>query len=182
MRKNTAALVLVCVVALGGCVGSSSENGSDPVSGGLTYYYDEFQDVPIPKEMTPEKKETFITYGADGTKLGTLIVSGRVEMASLVAAMQSYMQRDGWTLRSVFRSSRSILIFEKPEKMCSMYLSEGMINTDVLIFVSPRLADGVLKYSVPAATSTEPLVSGDPPLSTYGGATSNGNVTVYPAK
>ncbi|MDL2210437.1 hypothetical protein LJC26_06510 [Desulfovibrio sp. OttesenSCG-928-O18] len=184
MRKYTVTLLLVFTVVLGGCLGSESENNSDPVSAGLNYYYDEFQDVAIPREMTPEKKETFITYGSDGMKLGTQMVAGRVEMASLVSAMQGHMQRDGWALRSIFRSSRSILIFEKPERMCSMYISDGVIDTSMLIFVSPKLADGALQYSVPVSTSTEPLVSGDPPLTTSGGtaAKSNGNVTVYPAK
>lgn len=182
MRRYVIVSLLVLTVALGGCFGSDSGSGSaDPVSSGLTYYYDEFPDVAIPKEMKPEKKETFITYSAEGIKLGTQVVVGRVEMASLVSAMQSHMQRDGWVLRSVFRATRSILIFERPEKMCSIYIGDGMIDTSMLIFVSPRLTDGAMQYSAPASTSTEPMISGDPPL-TSGGSATDSNITVYPAQ
>lgn len=182
MRKFFLGCALLLSFAVAGCVGSGSSD-ADPATSGLNYYYDEFQDVAIPREMSPQKKETFITYSADGTKLGTQIVAGRVEMSSLVAAMQGHMQRDGWSLRSVFRSSRSILIFEKPEKICSMYISDGMMDTTMLVFVSPKLADGALQYSVPVSTSTEPLGPSDPPISSSaGGAASDGNVTVYPAR
>ena len=192
MRRTAMLLMFILSLALGGCFGSGSDSGSDPLSAGLNYYYDEFPDVAIPREMTPEKKETFITYGADGAKLGTLLVSGRVDLPSLVTAMEGHMQRDGWTLRSVFRSTHSLLIFEKPAKMCSMYIGEGMMDTRMLVFVSPKLADGALQYSVPAATSMEPPLPSDPPVSTGSGFTGstapsassapvNGNVTVYPA-
>jgi hypothetical protein len=95
--------------------------------------------------------------------------------------MQGHMRRDGWTLRSVFRSSRSILIFDRPDRICSIYISEGLIDTSMLIFVSPKLVDGALQYSVPSSASTGALVPGDPPMST-GGSLSNDRVTVYPVK
>lgn len=189
MRRYIAITVVILSLSLSGCMPGSSDGGADPISSGLTYYYDEFSDVAIPKEMSPEKKETYITYSADGVKLGTLMVTGRVDLPSLVEAMRGHMQRDGWKLRSVFRSSRSIIIFEKADRMCSMYLSEGMFSTEMLIFVSQRLNDGALQYSVPAPASMEPLLPSDPPVTTGSGssmslplpASANGNVTVYPA-
>ncbi|CAK7000861.1 MAG: hypothetical protein DELT_00021 [Desulfovibrio sp.] len=181
MRKFVLFSMLIVSIALGGCFNSGDDGASDPVSSGLTYYFDEFQDVPIPNEMKVDKKDTFITYSADGIKLGTQAFSGRVEMASLVNAMHSHMVREGWVLRSVFRSSRSIMIFEKPEKMCSVYIGEGMVNTGMLMFVSPKLQQGALQYSVPTSTSTEPAYSGDPVIGSATSA-SDPNVTVYPAK
>lgn len=172
--------VLLFALVLSGCAGTGSGDGD--ASSGLNYYYDEFKDVAIPKEMSPEKKETFITYTADGVKLGTQIVSGRVEMASLVTAMQGYMQRDGWTLRSVFRSTRSILIFEREDRMCSIYIGDGMMTTTMLIFVSPKISDGALQYSAPVSSSTEAFAPSDPPISSSGGSYSDSNVTVYPAQ
>lgn len=163
MRRFSMIFIAVVTFALFGCAGGSADGGADPISSGLTYYYDEFTDVAIPKEMKPHKKETFITYGTDGVKLGTLLVSGRVDLASLVNAMQGHMLRDGWALRSVFRSSHSILIFEKADRMCSMYVNESMMDTNMLIFVSLRLVDGAMQYNVPASTSMEPLPPSDPP-------------------
>jgi len=187
MRVRTAIFLLMMSLTLGGCFGASSESGTDPVSTGLSYYYDEFPDVAIPREMTAQKKETFITFNADGTKLGTQIFSGSVEMVSLVNAMTGYLQRDGWTLRSNFRSSRAILIFERADRICSIYISDGMMNTEMLVFVSPKLTDGALQYSVPASTSTEPLPSPEPVMGSSPAAVSttgnvsDENVTVYPA-
>ena len=182
MRTALIAFIFLFILLLGGCVDSFTEGSADPVSSGLPYYYDEFSDVSIPKEMQPETKETFITYASDGLKHGTQTVTGRVEMSSLVAAMMSHMRRDGWALRSVFRSSRSILIFERPEKLCSIYISEGLLYTTMVIFVSPKVADGVSQYSVPVSTAAVPVSPAAPPLSSAGGTPSSGRITVYPAK
>lgn len=183
MRFYTILSMLVLSMVLGGCLGTNSDSGSDPVSTGLSYYYAEFADVAIPNEMNPDKADTFITYSADGVKLGTQLFKGRVEIASLVGAMQGHMQRDGWSLRSVFRATKgAILIFEQQKKMCSMYIFEDLINTGMLVFVSPKLGDGVLQYTPQASPSTsttmEPLMPSDPVI----GGSSSGNVTVYPAR
>jgi hypothetical protein len=183
MRKVILFSMMALSIALGGCINSEGDGSSDPISSGFTYYFDEFQDVPVPNEMKVQNKDTYITYSGEGIKLGTQCFSGRVEMASLVKAMYSHMQREGWTLRSVFRSSRSIMIFEKPEKMCSIYISDGMLETSMLMFISPKLQKGALQYSVPASTSTEPAMPGDPVIGNSTSSTgSNPNVTVYPAK
>lgn len=185
MRRYLVIATLVLSLALGGCLSGGADAGSDPISSGLNYYYDEFADVAIPKEMTPEKKETYITYGSDGVKVGTLTVTGQVELASLGSAMEAHMLRDGWALRSVFRSSQSILIFDRPDRMCSIYLSEGTFSTRMLIFVSQKLVDGAMQYSAPAPASMEPPMPSDPPVSTGTGSMppstqGDDNVTVYP--
>ena len=189
MRFHTILLVLVLSFALGGCIGSNTEGGSDPISSGLTYYYAEFPDVAIPNEMQPEKSDTFISFSGDGTKLGTQYFKGRVELASLVNAMLGHMQRDSWTLRSVFRARGAIMIFEQASRMCSIYVHEDMVNTGMLVFVSPKLSDGALQHSVPASTMAEPLGFSDPVVGSGAGSTgsigsssSNGNITVYPAR
>ncbi|MCC8194949.1 MAG: hypothetical protein LIP28_09925 [Deltaproteobacteria bacterium] len=184
MRFYSVLAMLVLTVALGGCFGGSSDGNEDPMSAGLNYYYAEFSDVAIPNEMKPDKNDTFITYTSDGIKLGTQLFKGRVEVSSLVTALQGYMQRDGWTLRSVFRATRgAILIFEQQQKMCSMYVFEDVINTGLLVFVSPKLADGALQYNAPSSMATEPMGAADPVIgSGTGTTTTSGNITVYPAK
>lgn len=191
MRFYSTMFVLVLALALGGCLESNSDAGSNPIAQGLNYYYAEFPDVAIPNEMQPEKSDTFISYTSDGVKLGTQYFKGRVELASLVSAMQSYLQRDNWTVRSVFRTKgRAILIFEQPNRMCSIYIHEDMLNTGMLVFVSPKLTEGALQYNVPSSTSTEPLGFSDPGIGSSSGTapssattgTTDGNVTVYPAR
>ena len=192
MRFYTLVLMLVLSLGLGGCLGASSDSGSDPMSSGLSYYYAEFPDVAIPNEMQPDKSDTFITYSGDGVKLGTQVFKGRVELSSLVGAMQGHMQRDSWALRSVFRATRgAIMIFEQQQKMCSLYFFEDTFNTGMLVFVSPKLADGALQYNVPASTYSEPLPPTDPLANSAGSspapspgapAAADGNITVYPAK
>ena len=182
MRFYALLSMLLLSLALGGCIGSNSDSGSDPMSAGLSYYYAEFADVAIPNEMSPDKNDTFITYTGDGIKLGTQVFKGRVEMSSLVSAMQGHMQRDGWTLCSVFRATKgAIMILEQQQKMCSIYIFEDIINTGMLVFVSPRLQQGALQYNVPASTMSAPLSPSDPAMSSSSGS-ANGNITVYPAK
>jgi hypothetical protein len=190
-------LTLALSLFLGACSalsGSSGEAGSDPQVAEAAYYYHEFTDVALPKEMRPVEKKTFITYAGGGTKVGTQeyrgrvelasLVNqeyrGRVELASLVNAMQSYMQRDGWTLRSVFRSHRSLLIFERAERMCSMYLEEGTFETIMLVFVSPKLTDGVVQSSIPQAAASSAMQYSVPQTTSIA-RMPNSDVTVYPA-
>lgn len=183
MRKILLFSMLLLSIVLGGCFNSNNNSSDDAIASGATYYFDEFQDVPVPNEMKARKKDGFITYSSTGTKLGTQCFSGRVEMASLVTAMYGHMQREGWILRSVFRSSRSIMIFEKPDTICSIYVDEGIFETCMLMFVSPKLQEGALQYSVPASTSTESMIPGDPVIGSGAPqSSSNSNVTVYPAK
>ena len=188
MRFYTLLSLLVLSLALGGCLGLNKGNEDDPMAAGLSYYYGEFSDVAIPNEMKPDSKETFIAYSADGVKLGTQLFKGRVEMSSLIAALQGYMQRDSWNLRSMIRSNKgAILIFEKEARMCSMYAFEDIVNTGLLVYISPKLPDGALQYSVPASTSMSqpaytPPAAQPIPASTGNASSSNGNITVYPVQ
>jgi len=185
MRFYAVLSMLILSFAVSGCFGSNSDSDADPMSAGLNYYYAEFADVAIPNEMKPDSKDTFITYTGDGVKLGTQIFKGRVEVTSLVAALQGYMHRDGWTLRSVFRANKgAILIFEQQHRMCSMYVFEDIFNTGLLVFVSPKLVDGALQYNAPVSSSTAPIsypVS-SPSMGSDASSTANGNITVYPVQ
>lgn len=161
--------LMALLVALGGCAALETDTNSDPATTGLSYYYDEFPDVPIPVDMSPEK-DRFTILGKGGIRLGVQDFSGRVDQTSLVNAMQNYMLRDGWTLRSHFRATRSILVFEKPDRICSLYFVDGTFSTQMLVFVSPKLDDGDVNYQAPLApaapltTDTAGSYSADQPL------------------
>ncbi len=176
MRRLThIACLCLMALALAGCFGSSSSDtgstagSADTSAPARDYYYDQFPDVAIPVDMSASAKDTFITYTADGLKLGMQVFSGRVEMGSLITVMQRYMLRDGWNLRSVFRAHRSILVFERSDRICALYISEGLVYTEMLVFVSPRLTDGAAHNIAPAPAAPPAPVS------------SSGGVQNYPA-
>jgi hypothetical protein len=154
-RTLFSALLLAMALVFTGCAASSSDSGNASADPAATreFYYEEFNDVSIPLDMEVSKGDTFVTYSSGGVKVGIQLFKGRLEMGSLIAAMQRYMQRDGWSLRSVFRAQRAILIFEKPEKICTLFIEDGMITTSMLVFISPNLSDGNLHYSGAAGRS-----------------------------
>lgn len=181
MRRILSAFCLMTLcLALAGCFGSDSSDTSDPTKSGRDYYYAEFADVAIPTDMTVDAKDTFITYSADGVKLGIELASGRVEMASLINVMERYMQRDGWNLRSIFRAKRSIMVFERSDRMCTLYISEGMIYTDMLVFVSHRLPDGAVQHAPAAAAPAAPVAPSATVQSYPAGGFSNASSTSLP--
>ena len=189
MRFYTILSVFLLSLALGGCLpGTTTDGGEDPMSASLNYYYGEFPEVAIPNEMKSEPKDMFVSYTAEGIKLGTQHFKGRVDSSSLINALQGYMHRDSWILRSAFRGGKSaILIFERQQRMCSMYVYEDVINTGLLVFVSPKLAEGALQYNAPAVPSTAPQGAFAPipsaaPIPPAATGSNNGNVTVYPVK
>lgn len=159
-RTVLCALLLATALVFTGCAttGSSDSSSSSSTSAdsgsapAREYYHEEFSDVSIPIDMDVISGETFITYSPGGMKVGIQEFKGRVDMTSLVGTMQRYMQRDGWTLRSVFRAKRAILVFEKPEKICSLAITDGLIYTNMIVFISPKLAEGDARNSSPAYT------------------------------
>lgn len=163
-RTILSALLLAMALAFTGCATTGSSDGSGDSSSGAPareYYQEEFSDISIPIDMDVVSGETFVTYSPGGMKVGIQQFKGRVEIGSLVSTMQRYMQRDGWTLRAVFRANKSVLIFEKSDKICVLSMSDGMIYTTMMVFVSPKLAPGDVRYSSPAMTpSASPSSSG----------------------
>lgn len=138
--RNIFLLVAVCAL-LGGCggmFGSSSHEGP--------YFYAEFDDIPIPTEVSSIKETTIITTPG-GVKTGLQVFKGRVEVGSLNSAMIGYMQREGWEMRSSTRGARSLLIFEKEDRYATIYILDGMFNIEMQVYVSPKLRGQVTPRS-----------------------------------
>lgn len=128
--------ILLAVLALGllaGCSGIFGHSGSSEPS-----YYAEFEDIPIPSELGGIKETTIITTPG-GVKTGLQVFKGRVEVGSLNSAMVGYLQREGWELRSSTRGSRSLLLFEKQDRYCTIYILDGFFYTEMQVYVSPKL-------------------------------------------
>ncbi len=146
-------LLCACMLlALAGCSNpfSSSQQAARPDP-----YYGEFNDVPIPSAMDPDSGNTAVTYAPGGLKTGMQLYKGRVEVGSLAAVMGTHMTRDGWTLRSALRSTHTILVFDKPDRFCTIYIYDGF-STEMRIFVTAKLQQGDATFRPPVAAPVAP--------------------------
>lgn len=138
-------LLLFCSLLLTGC---SDLNISNPfeqsTTSGNEVYFDQFPDVPIPRDMSVDSKRSLIPVAQDGTKTGLLTVEGRVDKPSLVNAMFSNMNRQGWTLRGATMGDKAMHLYEKDNRFAVLYFYEQTTTTAMEIWVLTRLADGVL--------------------------------------
>ncbi|MBW2035859.1 MAG: hypothetical protein JRI41_00050 [Deltaproteobacteria bacterium] len=100
-------------------------------------YYD-FEDVLVPSELKLDKKKSFV-YHAPGFTAGVLVLSGRVEVSSLITFFENNMVKDNWRLLSVFKSPRTIIFFNKPNRSCIINITERQFKTEVEIWVAPTM-------------------------------------------
>lgn len=166
MRSCKLLLFGMLVVLFTGCASDGTLTNPFETTDASTsgYFQSEFEGIPIPNGMTESRNDTFITFTPSGIKCGTQRFTGRVEAVSLMNATRRYMAEYGWTLRSLLRAKESTLIFEKPDRIALFHITDGMVNTEMRIVVSPRLEGD--SPSVGAATYTPaPAGSGSQPLS-----------------
>jgi hypothetical protein len=100
-------------------------------------YYD-FDDVLIPVELKVDKEKSFV-YQAPDFKAGILSLSGRVEIDSLITFFKNNIAKDNWRLLSAFKSPRTILFFNKPNRSCIINITEKKFKTEVEIWVAPTM-------------------------------------------
>ncbi|MFP4477185.1 MAG: hypothetical protein ACLFOY_16610 [Desulfatibacillaceae bacterium] len=134
-------LALVLGMALPGCstLGGKDKKGTSASSerdqGPQPVYYD-FGDVLVPHELEVDQDESFI-YSTAGFSAGVLVLSGRVELSSLVRFFENNMLKDNWVLVSSFKSPRTIMLFRKDNRWAVVNITEGKIRTEVEIWVAP---------------------------------------------
>ena len=158
MTRSLKLLLLgTLVVLFAGCasVGSFknpfSDNTAAPAGG---HFFSEFEDIPVPNEMREVSSDTIITFAPSGVKCGMQRFKGRVEVVSLMNTMRRYMASHGWTLRSLLRAQRSIMIFEKHDRMAFIEITEGLLDTEMRIVVSARLEGDSPTVDVRAYSAT----------------------------
>jgi len=98
-------------------------------------YYD-FDDVLVPSELKVDRQRSFV-YHTDEFTAGVLVLTGRVELNSLIRFFDSNMAKDNWRLLSSFKSPRTILFFTKANRSCIINITEQRFNTEVEIWVAP---------------------------------------------
>jgi hypothetical protein len=160
-RQKRAVLFLMLVVAVfflftSGCVGSKLKKRNNRVQiteqtdkpktvqksrASVPVYYD-FGDVLIPGEMKVDSRATFI-YQTAGFTSGVLSLTGRVEFNSLITFFENNMAKDNWRFLSSFKSPRSILLFQKQNRVCVIYLTDREYKVNVEIWVAPAVEDAV---------------------------------------
>ena len=111
---------------------ATSSSGPRPI------FYD-FSDVPIPQEMDRVASDSFV-FQSGAFKAGLLTLKGmRVDIDSLINFFQVAMPRERWKQKGGFHSGRTVLIFEKPDKICVINIYDKMLGTYsyVEIYVAP---------------------------------------------
>lgn len=117
-----------------------SQSSSSSQASSQTQYYTEFQDIAIPSEMSVVPGDSFIVQNGP-RRVGILMLKGRVDAQSLFSFFKSAMARDGWTHKGEFQYLRSIMIYEKPDRMCIINIQENTIYTYAEIYVAPTGKD-----------------------------------------
>jgi hypothetical protein len=108
--------------------------GAMTASTGPVFY--DFKDIPTPRELTFSPNDSYV-FEAGKTKAGFIVLRCRVEMNSIFRFFESALPHEGWNKKGSFRSGRSVLIFEKPDKACIINIYESNFLTYVEIYVIP---------------------------------------------
>ena len=96
-----------------------------------------FEDVPIPRSLGIEKKESFI-YESEAIKTGILVYAGKAKVGELAHFFKENMVIHGWRLVSNFERDDALLTFNKPGWGCVItILPTGMERAKVEVRVGP---------------------------------------------
>jgi hypothetical protein len=126
------ALLLAMVV---GCAQTpESEKGEMAPTPAAAY---RFEDVPIPRSLGIEKKESFI-YESEAIKTGILVYSGKGKVREFSGFFKQNMATQGWTLVSNFERDDALLTFTKPGWGCVIVIRpKGVQSAIVEVRVGP---------------------------------------------
>jgi hypothetical protein len=135
---------LLVVVLLGttwmGCSSTLKERRRGPVKGewkGSGKYY-HFDDVLVPGELKYNQNKSFI-YETPRFKAGVMVFSKWwLDVGSLIDFFTYHMEKDNWKLVNSFRGEESVFNFSKPDKICTIKITEKWYGmTEVEIRVGP---------------------------------------------
>ncbi len=132
------AIFWTVIVLLGlawiGCSSSVKGKRGEPVEGkdaGVGKYYF-FDDVLIPNELSFEQDDSFV-YETPQFKTGSMIFKKWwLDPGSVVDFFLYYMERDNWKLVNTYRGKESTLNFSKPDKTCTIKVTEKWNGTTVV--------------------------------------------------
>jgi len=147
-RKSLIGLLLViCLLGVWGCTTTVQERQQgQPVTGptseakpeweGMGKYY--LDDVRVPSELNYVPDESLV-YETAKFKAGVLRFSKwHLDVESLIDFFIYNMAKDNWTFVNTFKGKETQLSFSKPDKTCTIRITETWLGTTkVLIAVGP---------------------------------------------
>jgi hypothetical protein len=141
-RKGVYILFALLLLSLvyAGCRSTVTERREEPVKreGEAAGKYYHFDDVRIPRELNYKQNKSFV-YETPRFKTGILIFTKwRFDVESLIDFFNYQMEKDNWKLVNSFKGKESILNFSKPDKACTIKITEKWHGTtEVEIRVGP---------------------------------------------
>ena len=96
----------------------------------------EFPDVPIPKELDLNEKESFI-YMTPEFATGNLVYNGNVDYDSLLNFFEETLVNNGWILQASLKYTRTLLLYQKGSRICLVTMDATPLNIRVEIWVAP---------------------------------------------
>ncbi|MDI7260105.1 MAG: hypothetical protein QME90_09310 [Thermodesulfobacteriota bacterium] len=141
-RKSAFLLVMLMLISLvwAGCSSTVKEKRGEPAKreGEGTGKYYHFEDVRIPRELNYKQNKSFV-YETPRFKTGILFFAKwRLDVESLIDFFNYHMEKDNWKLVNSFKGKESILNFSKPDKTCTIKITEKWHGTtEVEIRVGP---------------------------------------------
>lgn len=110
---------------------STGEEGPTPI---VTVR--EFPDVPIPKELKLDAKESFV-YMTPEFATGLLVYNGNVDYDSLVRFFDESLTKNGWIVQASLKYTRTLFFYQKENRICLLTMQVTPINVRVEIWVAP---------------------------------------------
>jgi len=101
--------------------------------------YAEFQDILVPEPMKIQPKKSLSFETGNNVQVGVLVYEGKAEPRSLFQFFLNNMPNRNWRLVSYLKYGRYMAVFEKGDKICTIYLEENPFNTLLNIWVTPLL-------------------------------------------
>jgi hypothetical protein len=98
-------------------------------------YYD-FGDVLIPRELELDVNSSFV-YHSGGFTAGILAFKSTAELDSVIDFFENNMAKDNWQAVGTFKSSRTLLLFQKENRWCVINITDKRFETLVEIWVAP---------------------------------------------
>jgi len=142
MRRGTGGVywvMLVLLLMVAACSSTpKTTDGSEAEekdSQDAPLYYD-FGDVLIPRELELDVNSSFV-YHTSGFTAGILAFKSKVEIGSMINFFESNMAKDNWQAVGIFKSPRTLLLFQKENRWCVINITDNRWDTLVEIWVAP---------------------------------------------
>ena len=143
MKVRALFAALAATLMLSGCSVGDFEIQNPFEQPSLTdSYVSQFRDVP---------KESYVTVGHDGGKIGLESFRGRVEVTSLGNVMMQNMARSGWQLRGSSNGMRCIQLYQKEPHYAVIFYSDGIINSTMDVWVVNNVSVDIMTLIPEAA-------------------------------